>query len=454
MAPLSATLARTASAAGEPEVRELVRLVASGTQEQKVEAANMLGAFAAIEPGILKANQSRRASERKELPSQLIVRCGAVQPLCGLLAGGRDDGQIAAAATLASISGSHAAHQEAIAKAGAIAPLVAVLRSGSNRAQMQSAAALASLSSRSSLQFPILRAGAAVPLVRLARVGNADAQFFAASAIANLCQDNAEAQSAVAAAGVVPILVTMLQSGKVQMPAASALAKLAAGQSASTREAIARDGLAPLVALLHGISVPAQVQAAAALAELARDEPTVQISVAKAGGLRPLIAMMEGRNAQAQARAASAIAQVAVQNPDNQETIYRLGGLPPMISLLGREQSAEVQTMGALAVASTCHGHEENRTPQPTPTRESQPPSIHYLHPMRPGLSLHHPYDRRSCARMLAQKRKLLTWASSQCSRLSYAGAATVRNRRRTPSRVAPQRRYGPLPMLTPRTSR
>jgi hypothetical protein len=117
--------------------------------------------------------------------------------------------------------------------------------------------------------------------------------------------------------------------------------------------------------------------------------------VAKAGGLRPLIAMMEGRNAQAQARAASAIAQVAVQNPDNQETIYRLGGLPPMISLLGREQSAEVQTMGALAVASTCHDHEENRTPQPTPTREShaQLPSIHYLHPMRPGLSLHHPYD-------------------------------------------------------------
>ena len=353
-------LKKKASTIGETEVIQLVQELKTGSHDVKTSACALLGAFSAYNPAIVRSNSTLRPNDRKPEPNKLIARSGAIEPLVALLASGSDDSQIVAASTLASLAASHAARQESIAAAGAVVPLVSLLRMGSNKAQMQAASALASLSELQQLQAPIIKAGGVAPLVRLARVGTADAQFLSATAIANLCSENAQAQTAAANAGAVPILIGMLRSGKVTMPAASALARLAAGSS-TVRDSIAQDGLAPLLALLNGVNVPAQVQAAAALAELARD-PKAQIAISKAGGIRPLIAMLESRSTQAQSHGAAALAMVAAGNRENQEAIPRLGGMLPMVNLIANGQPVEVQATGTLLIAMTCHRHEANQT--------------------------------------------------------------------------------------------
>ena len=326
----------------------------------------MLGAIASRDPlpGVPGSSSASSSSTRdgETLAAVKVARSGAIGPLVALVVGGTDDGQIAAAGALAAIAACGAEQQMAIAGAGALTPLVTLLRSGSNKASMQAAAALASLTERPDSAPHILRAGGVAAFVRVARTGNADAQYYAALAIANLSSASGEAQVALAAAGAVPLLIAMLQGGKVQMPAAAALAKLAAG-NAAVRGLIAREeGLAPLLALLNGVHVPAQVQAAAAIAELARDDPPSQVAVAKAGGIRPLVAMLQSRNVHAQSYGASALAQVAARNRANQDVVARVGGMQAALNLLPPGNESDVQSNASLAVAEMCRFHSANQS--------------------------------------------------------------------------------------------
>ena len=70
------------------------------------------------------------------------------------------------------------------------------------------------------------------------------------------------ARHAVAGQGAVPLLLGMLETGKAQMSAARGLAKLAL-HNREIQDAIAENGgIAPLLALLNGVNIPAQVEAA------------------------------------------------------------------------------------------------------------------------------------------------------------------------------------------------
>ena len=110
-----------------------------------------------------------------------LVKAGGVQPLVALVASGSNDGQIYAAETLASIASNHPLHGDSIVAAGGILPLVGLLKQGSQKAQRGAAAALAKISDNRDHQRPIIRVGALAPLVRLLRVGIADAQVHALS---------------------------------------------------------------------------------------------------------------------------------------------------------------------------------------------------------------------------------------------------------------------------------
>ena len=306
-----------------------------------------------------------------------MVKAGAIGPLVGLVAQGTDGGQIHAASTLASIAAGQRENQMQVVKAGAITPLVVLLRSGSEKAQMHAAHALASLSEDHDHQKPIIKAGAINPLVRLVRVGIDDAKVHASSAIANLADQNPEAQAAIFAGGATPLLLQMLHSGKSQTSAANALAKLlspapndvtpiyaaSAPANVEVQEAVWKEGgIAPLLALLNGVNIAAQVNAAAALANLARGNAEAQSLIARAGGIGPILALLPSRNSQAQAQGANALAQVARFHRENQDSIARMGGLPLLVSLLQSSSPLEVQAMAALALTEICRNNYDNQS--------------------------------------------------------------------------------------------
>jgi len=298
-----------------------------------------------------------------------LVSSGAIKPLIDLVTDGNDGSQIHAASTLATIAAAKHEYQDLIVAGGAIAPLVQVARTGSNKAQTYAAAAIASLSEQHKHREGMVKAGAIVPLVRLVR-GDVtdDTHVYAAEAIANVSAQNPPAQDAFFAAGVVPLLLTLLHEGKAQDSAAHALAKLLspATPDAATNPAIqaevAKDhGIPPLLALLSGMNVYAQVHSAEALANLARGNSETQAIIAKAGGIGPLLAMLTGKVTAAQAEGANALAQLTQRNPDNQSSVAKMGGIPLLVLLL-TNNDPYVKEMAALAVTETCRENRANQT--------------------------------------------------------------------------------------------
>ena len=85
-------------------------------------------------------------------------------------------------------------------------------------------------------------------------------QAFASQALANAAAyDAVEGQEAIIRAGAVPVLLSLLHVGKAQTPAAGALAKLACSHSTNQAIIAAAGGIPPLLSLLNGRNVDAQV---------------------------------------------------------------------------------------------------------------------------------------------------------------------------------------------------
>ena len=299
-----------------------------------------------------------------------LVSGGAIKPLIDLIDSGNDGSQIHAASCLAIIATTKMEYQDKIVAAGAIPPLVKLLKMGSNKAMTYAAEAIAAISEQRKYQEPILKAGAILPLCRLVRGDvTVDTQVHASDAVANLAAQNPEAQHTFFSQGIVPLLLELLQNGKAQKSAADALAQLLSPQAVDNapanteiQEEIAKDGgIPPLLALLSGMNVDAQVHAAEALSNLARGNGNTQTIIAKAGGIGPLLAMLSIKSSAAQAQAASALAQLTRQNVDNQSSISRQGGIPSL-SLLLQNNEASVQAMAALALTEVCRENMSNQT--------------------------------------------------------------------------------------------
>ena len=181
-----------------------------------------------------------------------------------------------------------------------------------------------------------------------AQGGSAAAQAYAAQALANAAAYSAEdGQHAIAKAGAVPVLLTLLSSGSRRCPPRRR-AKLAANNRSIQEEITQAGGIAPLLALLNGLDIEAQVQAAAALAEMARDNAETQAAIAKAGGIPPLLGLLASRSGPlagaAQSKAMAALAQLARHNDKNQNAIAQMGGIKPLVAALGRTSRRSPRT--------------------------------------------------------------------------------------------------------------
>ena len=178
------------------------------------------------------------------------------------------------------------------------------------------------------------------------------AQASASKALANAAAwDMEEGQNAIVRAGAIPVLLILLSVGKAQTPAAYALAQLARFNQ-KTQMAIAEaGGIAPLLALLGGRNLDANIESAGALAEIARDNEYTQDAIALAGGIGPLLALLAARNSVAQSRGMAALAQLARKNQANQDAIATMGGIKPLVQLLDQVvNDPDVQAHAAFAL--------------------------------------------------------------------------------------------------------
>ena len=344
---------RTKVKIGGTDLTTLVADLKSGPQETRERAAKHIAALTAA------AASNDGTEDGAVSGATRALKAGSVAPLVALVASGTDGAQGHAASALANICAS--GHSLEVASAGAVAHLVTVLRQSSQQAAAAACAALSQLAEQPTHRASILKAGALAPLVRQLRMGLTEAKVSACLTLASLCAANTEVQGAVLAAGAVPVLIGMLHSGKAQMAASCALARLCG--SRETQDAIAEAGGIPLLlSLLNGVNVQAQVHAAAAVAALARDNPETQLSIFKAGGIGPLLALLPTRSTQAQANGACALARLARYNRDNQEAIARQGGIQPLLNLLAPQLEGDVQAMASMALAEVCRGAAESQS--------------------------------------------------------------------------------------------
>ena len=215
-----------------------------------------------------------------------LRHCGVIPPLVAVLRDGTDGGQREASSAIAALAAHGRDYRKAVTQSRPVAPLVAILKGGSNKAATLAAAALATLSAESEQALAVIREGGPPGFMRLLRVGTADAQAHGAMCVAHLSRAGSdygdeeaeaqpeahairqlvtpsvhlEAQNDFSSAGAIPLLLAMLQSGKTQTAAAHALSRLAAYHEQNQSEIAKEGGVAPLLALLHGANVLAEVR--------------------------------------------------------------------------------------------------------------------------------------------------------------------------------------------------
>ena len=208
-----------AKAGGVPQlIASLVESLIKGGEEQMETSAMLLRSL----------TEQVSLSEDKTSNSQLIAEAGGVPPLVHLVEVGLPEGQTFALDKLAHIAHGRPEQQQAILDAGGVKHIARCLKGGGAPVQA-AAAALCSVSELKSTQSAFIQAGVVPCLVSLLKGGSVVIQIYAAQALANLAEANPDGQLAIGKAGAIPLLIPLLESGKAQEAAASAIQAIAEG---------------------------------------------------------------------------------------------------------------------------------------------------------------------------------------------------------------------------------
>ena len=245
-------------------IKPLVELARSGTEFQKLVAAQALGNV---------ANGTK----------VIINAVNDIEPLVELARSGTNEQKSEAACALGNIAVNDA-NKDAIRDAGGIEPLVAIVRSGGERHKLHAAMALTNLAANNDANKDAIREAYGIePLVELARSGGEMHKLYAVDALALLAANDANKVVIREAGGIKP-LVALARSGpaeKYKLYAAEALKNLA---SNDTNKNAIRDagGIEPLVALARSGDEGQKLHAAGALANLKVNNDTNREAIASA----------------------------------------------------------------------------------------------------------------------------------------------------------------------------
>ena len=228
---------------------------------------------------------------------EAILAAGAAASLVGMLASRHAGAQLAAAATIGSVTMGHFSAAAAFADAGAVQRLVLCLDSSSDEDLLTAAAsALATLTTRDGLIRPSLLAAEAGAMPRLAQLlhGGDNLQAQAAFVLGNIATDALTEQrklaaplmAAFVAAGAVPAtapLLTQQGSAKVQSAAAAIAGLLAWSGTGYAAECVAAGMVPSLHRLLSSSDSNLQNAASCSLHVLALYSAEAAAVVEQAG---------------------------------------------------------------------------------------------------------------------------------------------------------------------------
>ncbi len=340
-------------------IAPLVKLVRSGTDDQKVNAAEALGALAndnrdnqnkiakagAIEPLVelvrseIDAQKRKRSTTAERALENLAYNNPdnqkvIMEKLVKLLTDGTDIQKDNADTALLFLGEENPDNQKAIVEAGASKPYVELVKNGTDAQKEMAANSLMHLAANNlANQNAIVEAGAIKPLIELLENGTDNQKDFAAGALGNLSVGNLAAnnlanQNAIAKAGAIEPLIKVLRDGRDFLNPTIALRALAANNP-DNRKAI----MGKLVTSLMDETNNQKENVAMALGDLAEHNPDNQNAIFEAGAIDPLVVISKNGTPYQKENAARALGALASNNPDIKRAIREAGAIEPLMDL-------------------------------------------------------------------------------------------------------------------------
>ncbi|KAI9356472.1 vacuolar protein 8 [Zopfochytrium polystomum] len=241
--------------------------------------------------------------------------------------------QRAAAAAIGNLA-VNAHNQQLIVTCGALEPLVRLMDSPNPEVQCNAVGCITNLATHDDNKARIARSGALIPLTRLAKSRDLRVQRNATGALLNMTHTIDNRQQLVTA-GAVPVLVSLLNSPDydVQYYCTTSLSNIAVDALHRKRLAASEPTVVPsLIRLCDSPSLKVQCQAGLALRNLASDEK-FQIEIVSAGGLGPLLNLLQSKVPQTVIAAVACARNVSIYS-GNEKAMVDAGFLGPLMDLL------------------------------------------------------------------------------------------------------------------------
>ncbi|KAF1789621.1 Armadillo-type fold [Phytophthora cactorum] len=307
---------------GREGVEPLIALVRSGSNDQKKSAAVVLG------------NLARNAELRTE-----IGRQGGVEPLVTLLQFGSGDHKDNAAIALENLAEANTDNCTEIVRTGGVAPLVALVEAGTDAQKVSAVGTLSRLSSH--LQSDISLGGSVASLVALLKEGTANKnqklqmllQLWPISMRTILAQDEA-GRVEICREGAIGPLVGVIRDGPDELKCvATDILALLAGSDALCSDIAREGGVAIVIKLLREGTEELKVTAAGALKNIANND-AICGEISREGGAGLLTALLGGGTDEQKAIAAGALARLAWNNEGVRLEVQRDGAIAPLLDFI------------------------------------------------------------------------------------------------------------------------
>lgn len=234
-------------------------------------------------------------------------------------------------------------NQQLIVACGALEPLVKLMESSNAEVQCNAVGCITNLATHDENKGKIARSGSLTPLTRLAKSKDLRVQRNATGALLNMTHTLDNRQHLVSA-GALPILVSLLTSTDfdVQYYAATSLSNLAVDAIHRRRLSVEdkEKVVGGLIALCESHSSKVQCQAALALRNLASDE-VFQHAIVVQGGLPRLLTLLRSATPQTVLAAVACARNISILQ-SNELPMLETGFIDPLLDLLGMDME-EVQ---------------------------------------------------------------------------------------------------------------
>ncbi|KAM9484134.1 ankyrin and armadillo repeat-containing protein isoform 3-T3 [Salvelinus alpinus] len=312
---------------------------------------------------------------------EALVRYGAVPVLINLLGSQQAELHSRCALILADLAGHSDQYQSLIAQQGGVAPLVRLLGSDLHNVLVNTVRCIKALCVRSpGNQTAMALAGGIPQLVELLTVRSV-LQEEACAALAELAKGHRENQDTICGAGAVAPLVLILRGRKIaaQVTAARALEAIADHNPAIQARFLKKSAAKHLLRLLKVFQVEAREQGAVSLWALAGHTLKQQRLMAVHIGYHFILELILSSSDRMQYVGCQAVIALSRDSRSHQDGLCKENGVPPLVRLLRGSRTTEstllsvIRSLGILCIGGA---HTNNPNSQRVIAEEQAIPTL------------------------------------------------------------------------------